>query len=202
MNITHTEIFKYSIRMHPFTIATGTMHTAQNLFIRVHTDAGIYGVGECSAFPMIVGETQATCFEMAKDFAAIWKDKSALDIEARMAELHLATAFNATAKSAFDMALYDLAAKHAGLPLYSFLGGNNNKQLETDITVGIGSPELMAQQAAAFIRDGFRIIKVKLGKDAATDIERIRQIRARYLLRLHCDWTRIRAGVSKMPLKY
>jgi len=61
-----------------FTIATGTMHYAQNIFIRVHTDAGYYGVGECSAFPMIVGETQATCFEMAKDFAALWKGKSAL----------------------------------------------------------------------------------------------------------------------------
>ncbi len=164
--------------MQPFTIATGTMHYAQNLFIRLHTDAGIYGVGECSAFPMIAGETQATCFEMAKDFAAIWKNKSPLDIETRMAELHLATAFNATAKSAFDMALYDIAAKNAGKPLYSFLGGDGSKKLETDITVGIGSPERMAEQAAAFVKDGFRIIKVTLGKDAPTDIERIRRIRS------------------------
>lgn len=164
--------------MHPFTIATGTMHFAQNLFVRVHTDSGIYGVGECSAFPMIAGETQATCFEMAKDFAGIWKGKDPSDIETRMNELHQATAFNATAKSAFDMTLYDLAAKEAGKPLYAYLGGSKNKQLETDITVGIGVPAVMAEQAAAFVDQGFRIIKVKLGKDAATDIERIRAIRA------------------------
>ena len=163
--------------MHPFTIATGTMHYAQNLFIRIHTDAGNYGVGECSAFPMIAGETQASCYEMAKDFALIWKGRSAIDIEARMAELHLAVAFNATAKSAFDMALYDLAAKHAQKPLYEYLGGNGFKKLETDITVGIGSPEAMADQAAAFVAQGFRIIKVKLGKEAGADIERIRRIR-------------------------
>ncbi|TXT29580.1 MAG: Muconate cycloisomerase, partial [Chitinophagaceae bacterium] len=54
MQITHTEIYKYSIPMVPFTIATGTMLFAQNTFIRIHTDAGITGVGECSAFPMIV----------------------------------------------------------------------------------------------------------------------------------------------------
>ncbi|MDE3252638.1 MAG: dipeptide epimerase, partial [Bacteroidota bacterium] len=72
MQITHTEIYQYSIPMVPFTIATGTMHFAQNIFIRIHTDAGITGVGECSAFPMIAGETQATCFAMAKDFAALW----------------------------------------------------------------------------------------------------------------------------------
>ena len=29
------------------------------------------------AFPMIAGETQATCYEMAKDFAALWKNKAA-----------------------------------------------------------------------------------------------------------------------------
>ncbi|HTE26320.1 mandelate racemase/muconate lactonizing enzyme family protein [Flavitalea sp.] len=177
MKITHTDIYKFSIPMHPFTIATGTMHYAQNLFIRVHTEAGGYGVGECSAFPMIVGETQATCFEMAKDFAAIWKNKSAGDIEERMHELHLAAAFNGTVKSAFDMALYDLAARWENKPLYEYLGGKNQKKLETDITVGIGSPDLMAQQAAAFVGDGFRIIKVKLGKDPDEDIERIHAIR-------------------------
>src|ERR1700683_458401 len=103
MHIRHTDIYKFSIPMRPFTIATGTMDYAQNTLIRIHTDAGYYGVGECSAFPMIVGETQATCFEMAKDFARLWKHKNALATEERIAELHSFTAFNATIKSAFDM---------------------------------------------------------------------------------------------------
>lgn len=162
--------------MHPFTIATGTMHFAQNTFIRVHTDAGLTGVGECSAFPMIAGETQATCFEMAKDFAGLWKNKDASDIEARLAELHLYTAFNATIKSAFDMALYDLAAKKAGLPLYKFLGGKQ-KEPETDLTIGIDTPLNMAASARDFIQRGVRMIKIKLGKNAKEDVERVRLIR-------------------------
>lgn len=177
MTITHTDIYRFSIPMHPFTIATGTMHTAQNIFIRLHTDEGFYGVGECSAFPMIVGETQSTCFEMAKDFAAIWKGKDPLAIEARMNELHAATAFNSTAKSAFDMALYDIAAKKANQPLYQFLGGSKSKKLETDITVGIAEPGEMAAQALAFKEQGFRIIKIKLGKDPMEDVQRVRDIR-------------------------
>ncbi len=178
MKILHTDIYKFSIPMHPFTIATGTMHAAQNIFLRVHTEAGFYGVGECSAFPMIVGETQATCFEMAKDFGTInGNTKNALDIEARMNELHSFTAFNATAKSAFDMALYDLAAKAAGQPLYRFLGGNK-KEIETDLTIGIGEPGAMAQTAVEFKKNGVRIIKIKLGKDAKEDVERVKQIRA------------------------
>ena len=176
MLITHTDIWKFSIPMHPFTIATGTMHYAQNVFIRVHTDAGMYGVGECSAFPMITGETQATCFEMAKEFAAIWKNKDAEAIEDRMNELHGFTAFNATIKSAFDMALHDLAAKKANQPLYKFLGGKK-KPLETDLTIGIDTAENMADKAIDFIKRGVRIIKVKLGKNAKEDVERIKKIR-------------------------
>jgi L-alanine-DL-glutamate epimerase-like enolase superfamily enzyme len=176
MTITHTDIYRYTIPMVPFTIATGTMTHAQNIFIRIHTDAGITGVGECSAFPMIVGETQATCFEMAKDFAGLWKQKDARDIDARLTELDLFTAGNYTAKSAFDLALYDIAAKAAGVPLYRYLGGEK-KVIESDLTIGIGTPEQMAATAAEFLAKGVHIIKVKLGKDPSTDIERMRRIR-------------------------
>src|ERR1700744_1255259 len=176
MTILSTDIYQFSIPMHPFTIATGTMHFAQNTLIRIHTDAGYYGVGECSAFPMIAGETQATCFEMAKDFAACWKGRDALAIEQRMQELHAFTAFNATIKSAFDMALHDLAARAAGQPLYRYLGGKK-KEIETDLTIGIDMPEKMAQIAARFKADGVRIIKIKLGKNGPEDVQRVRQIR-------------------------
>jgi len=176
MTISHITIYKYSIPMVPFTIATGTMEFAQNLFIRIHTIEGITGVGECSAFPMIVGETQNTCYEMAKDFAAIWKHKNPLQIEERMNELHALTAGNYTAKSAFDMALYDIAAKAAHQPLYQFLEGTT-KTIESDLTIGIDTPESMAEQAKSFLKRGVTMIKVKLGKDPVTDIERIKQIR-------------------------
>jgi len=176
MTILHTDIYKFSIPMHPFTIATGTMHYAQNILIRVHTDAGFYGVGECSAFPMIVGETQATCFEMAKDFAALWKGKDALATNQRMQELHDFTAFNATIKSAFDIALHDLAARAANQPLYKFLGGKK-KDIETDLTIGIDTPENMAKKAIKFKEDGVRMIKIKLGRTAEEDLQRVRGIR-------------------------
>jgi len=176
VKFTAFEIYKYSIPTEPFTIATGTMHFAQNLFVRAHTDNGLSGVGECSAFPMIVGETQATCYEMAKDFAAIWKGKDPLQIAERMAELHLYTAGNYTAKSAFDLVLYDLAAKHAGLPLYKYLGGEKRK-IVTDLTIGIDTPENMAASALKHVADGFTILKIKLGKSPEEDIKRIKSIR-------------------------
>ncbi len=176
ITITHTTIYRFSIPMEPFAIATGTMDYAQNVLVRIHTDSGQTGLGECSAFPMIVGETQDTCLVLAKEFACLWKGRNPLDIPSRLAELDAFIAGNRTIKSAFDMALHDLAAKHAGLPLYRFLGGQR-REIMTDITLGIGAPEDMAIKAAKLRDNGARTLKIKVGKEPETDIARIRAIR-------------------------
>ncbi|TDO24695.1 mandelate racemase/muconate lactonizing enzyme family protein [Pedobacter duraquae] len=176
MKITHTEIYRFSIPMEPFVIATGTMDFAQNVFLKIFTDAGIYGVGECSAFPMIVGETQDTCLSMAREFAQILIGKDPLQIPDRMNDLLGFAAHNSTIKSAFDMALFDIAAKDAGLPLYKFLGGHK-RMIETDMTIGIDTPENMALSALKYQRQGCRILKIKLGKKVLEDVERVALIR-------------------------
>lgn len=176
MKITHTEIYRFSIPMEPFTIATGTMHFAQNVLVKIFTDKGIHGTGECSAFPMIVGETQETCLAMAKDFAQLLKGKDPLDIPARMNDLLGYAAHNPTIKSAFDIALFDIAAKNANQPLYEFLGGQK-RTIETDMTLGIDTAEKMAAKAVEHQKNGCRIIKIKLGKKVHDDIERVAAIR-------------------------
>lgn len=176
MLISHIEIFRFSIKMEPFAIATGTMDYAQNTLIRIHTDVGLIGYGECSAFPMIVGETQDTCLTLARDFSRLWKGKNALLLEERMNELHAFIAKNSTIKSAFDMALYDLAAKYENKPLYKYLQGIV-RPITTDITVGIAAPTIMAEKALSFVKNGASILKVKLGKNPEEDILRIQAIR-------------------------
>lgn len=176
MKITHIELYKLTIPMEPFVIATETADSADNIYIRIHTDAGIVGRGECSPFPMLVGETQATCFEIGKDFAKILKGKNPLQVQERLHELNDYIAFNNTIKSAYDMALLDIAAQDAGMPLYKYLGGHI-KTIQSDLTIGIASPESMAATAKEFIKNGVEIIKIKLGKNAKEDIERVRLIR-------------------------
>jgi o-succinylbenzoate synthase len=176
MKILKTEVYKFKIPMIPFTIATGTMEYAQNILIKIHTNEGIVGYGECSAFPMIVGETQTSCYHHAKDFAAYWIGKNPLEIPNRLAELDNIISGNYTIKSAFDLALYDISAKAANQPLYKFLGGDQ-KSIESDLTIGIDTPEKMAQQAIEFKNQGVNTIKVKLGKHPIQDVERMKQIR-------------------------
>lgn len=85
---------------------------------------------------------------------------------------------NTSIKSAFDIALYDIAAQYAGAPMYKFIGGENNKTIVTDYTVSIGEPEQMALDALKIKNEGYPAIKVKLGKDGKKDVERIKAIRA------------------------
>lgn len=177
MFIHSIEVYRLSIPMEPFTISSGTLHFAQNTYLRIHTDTGLTGVGECSAFPMIAGETQDTCFVLARDFARIWKGKDPMEIDARMAELHAYIYGNNTIKSAFDMALFDLAAKEKNMPLYQFLGGSYMEP-ESDITVGVDTPEKMAHRAKELVNHRHvRYLKIKVGKDPEEDIQRIIKIR-------------------------
>lgn len=162
--------------MEPFVIATEVSTVAQNTFIRIYTEDGITGMGECSAFPMLVGETQETCFHVAQDFARIIKGKNAGDVSARLKELDDYIAFNTTIKSAYDMALLDIAAKAQEMPLYKYLGGSR-KQIQTDLTIGIDEPQKMAATAIEFVKNGVTIIKIKLGKKGHEDVERVRLIR-------------------------
>ncbi|MFN5327466.1 MAG: mandelate racemase/muconate lactonizing enzyme family protein [Bacteroidota bacterium] len=176
MKVTSVDIARLTIPMEPFVIATETCYEAQNIYIKIHTDVGIYGVGECSAFPMLVGETQDTCFYVGRDLAKIIKGKNPLEIASRLKEFDAFISFNSTIKSAFDMALYDIASKEKNLPLYQFLGGRK-KKIQTDLTIGIDSPEKMAEKAKIFIGHGVQIIKIKLGKNGDEDVRRVALIR-------------------------
>ena len=172
------EIYPINIpQKEPFRIALDTIYDAENILIRITTDNGLTGWGECSPFQSIHGETQSTCLTVGKSLARLLIGKSPLALEANLAAIDRFLPGNYCIKSAFDMALYDLSAQMAGLPLYAFLGGENQGTLRTDMTVGIDDPEKMAAKALGFAEAGFYAIKIKLGTTFAADVERIRQIR-------------------------
>ncbi|WP_114783157.1 mandelate racemase/muconate lactonizing enzyme family protein [Botryobacter ruber] len=177
MKITQIEVYKSPIKLKaPFVTALGPHTCAGNVVVVIRTNEGITGFGECSPFMAINGESMDTCFVVAKYLANVLKDKNPLDMEACSRAMDAVIYGNASIKSAFDMALYDIAAQQANLPLFAFLGGSNNKKITTDYTVSIGDPQKMAADALAIKNRGFRLIKVKLG-EAAKDVERIRLIR-------------------------
>ncbi len=143
-SIQSVEIYKLLIPLkEPFVISLGPILDVQNIIVIIRTADGCAGYGECSPYMSINGESIDTCFIVGQYFAKILKGKDALEIELCMQDMDKFIYANSSIKSAFDIALHDIASQHAEMPLYRFLGGNNDKVLKTDMTVSIGTPEKM-----------------------------------------------------------
>lgn len=178
LRIRKIEIYKFDIPLkEPFVTSLGIDTAAKNVLIRISTDNGLTGFGECSPYMPINGESVDTCCIVGEYFARALLKKNALDIEGCINLMDRIIYGNSSIKSAFDMALYDLSSQHAGKPLYEFLGGRKNKTIITDYTVSIGEPGTMAADAKKIQDQGYPAIKIKLGKNGPTDIIRIRKIR-------------------------
>lgn len=176
--ITQIELYKLFIPLKkPFIISLGTIMNAENVIVVIRTSKGLTGFGECSPFMTINGENQETCFVVGQYLAKQLKQKKSLAIKDCMSVMDKTIYGNSSIKSAFDIALHDIAAQNAQEPLYKFLGGKKEKKLITDYTVSIDDPEKMAADALEIKNNGFPVIKIKLGGDDEQDIGRIKAIR-------------------------
>jgi L-Ala-D/L-Glu epimerase len=172
------EVIRFNIPLtEPFVISNDSIAVADNVLVRIITRSGLEGQGECSPFPTILGETQDSCFAVAQKIAGRLIGQNALSMESCSRIIQTTIAGNACIKSAFDMALWDIAGKHADLPLYVLLGGKLDKPLHTDMTIGIQTPEKMAAAAEKYKAQGFPYIKVKLGTQPSQDLTRMEAIR-------------------------
>ena len=82
------------------------------------------------------------------------------------------------AKSAIDMALWDLAGKRSGLSLAAMGGGTEGTSLALYRSIAQQSPEAMAARAGKYIAEGYRRLQVKVGLDVNDDIARLEAVRA------------------------
>ena len=178
MKITRIEICQSSIELkEPFITSLGPDTHAENVVIVIHTNEGITGWGECNPYMPICGESMETAFIIGQYIAKLLIGKNPLQIAEYHAAFDKLIYQNNSIKSAFDIALYDIASQHAGVPLYTFLGGRKDKPLVIDYTISIDSADKMASDAKKIVADGFTVIKVKLGESRDKDVARIKAIR-------------------------
>jgi hypothetical protein len=138
----------------PFVTSLGALEAVANVVVHVRTREGRTGWGECSPFWTINGETQETCLAVGAHLARTLLGHDATDIEGAHARMDRLIFGNNSIKSAFDIALHDLAAQHADLPLWKYLGGERCFDPVTDYTVSLGDPEKMAADAEAIVAAG------------------------------------------------
>jgi L-Ala-D/L-Glu epimerase / N-acetyl-D-glutamate racemase len=177
LKITGVDIYAYDIPLkEPFKISIGTVNAANDVLVKIHTDAGIAGLGEACPFAPITGETQEMNLAAAKGLREIVIGRSPLAIESLVHEFGPFLHSNPSAVAAFDTALYDILGKVSGLPLYQLFGGDKTV-FGTDITTDLDEPKKMAAKAGEFVGRGFDTIKIKVGQGQEIDLRRLEAIR-------------------------
>jgi L-alanine-DL-glutamate epimerase-like enolase superfamily enzyme len=178
MNVKSVAVFKLDIDLaNTIRVPIGEMSSARNVVVKITTDSGIVGWGEASPFEPITGDSQASSFAMAQTIGLFLKGKNALAVDARMQEINRLTVGEPSIRSAFDMALYDILAKQAGMPLYRLLGGEK-RQLRTDLTIGMqDTVEETLEHAKNILAQGFDAIKMKVGRSGLADVEHVKAVR-------------------------
>ena len=183
MKITDISIGTISIPLiTPFKTALRTVDRIQDQIVRVTLDSGECGYGEAPPTAVITGETGQSIAAAIRDYLApsvLGLDPC--DRDELFSRLDRAMAKNTSAKAALDIAIHDATARALNIPLFRFLGRRNPGQvrtvLETDLTISVNDPDTMAADTRAAVSRGFRILKVKVGKGGAEDVERVRRVR-------------------------
>jgi muconate cycloisomerase len=158
----------------------GGAHTVSPfLLVRVHTDEGVCGVGEASCTPRWSGEDQITGAHLITAYLEpLLIGENPLEVEALAKKFRLAFAGNYFTKAAVEMALWDIAGKAAGKPVYELLGGKAREFVATKWSISGVEPEAAARIAEWAVTAGFRAAKVKVGIEPAADVARVRAVRA------------------------
>lgn len=151
--------------------------------VRIETDCGLTGVGEC-----IVRLTPTATRDIIRDLAPLLIGKDPLDREALWELLFGAMmnrghnrGFFVEAVSGIDIALWDLAGKALGLPLYRLLGGRHQPKLRAYASsLRFRAFDIVTAQAKEWKSRGFGAMKIKIGRDPSNfqpDLALVRAIR-------------------------
>lgn len=159
----------------PFKTALRTVNTVENIIVQIITDTGNIGYGSAAPTEVITGDTIGS---IIGGIQHIKKNIIGLDIEnfeEVMLKLNGCIVGNTSAKAAVDIALYDLYGQLYNAPLYKLLGGYR-KEIISDITISVNEPDEMVKDSLEAVEMGYRILKIKVGKDSKKDLERIKAI--------------------------
>lgn len=161
----------------PYAIASESFDRAENVFLRLLTDSGPAGLGCAAPDFGVTGEnaqTVLTAFD--SEVRERLKGLDPLRMLRVLDTIEAPLVGQPAALAAVDMALHDLLARVAGLPLWLLLGGYR-ESIVTSVTVGILPPDETVQRALDFVGQGFVALKLKGGCEVEDDIDRVRRVR-------------------------
>lgn len=181
MKISSVEYFRLDMPLAiPYTIAYETVSTTTNIILKLTTDKGLTGWGCAAPDRQVTGETAEDVITNIEEvIIGLLMGQSPFQISYFTHQLKQLCPKASSTLAMVDIALYDLLARKAKLPLYQLLGGFRDK-ITTSITIGILPLAATVEQTGYYLKKGFTIIKVKGGIHLENDIEKIMKMREKH----------------------
>jgi L-alanine-DL-glutamate epimerase-like enolase superfamily enzyme len=213
MKVTEVELVPFALAFErPYATARGTLERREMLLVRLRTDGELEGLGEAVPLSLRRGADLGTIerallrasrrFRRAdlSDFSGPEPLRAAVDTF-----IHVAAGrrLPGPAKAALETAIFDLAGKASGKPLWALLGAPDAAPVRCNATLTAGEPDEVAADAQRWAAHGFTSFKLKLG--AGDDVAQVRAVReavgprARLRLDANGTWSIAEAlGVLRM----
>jgi L-Ala-D/L-Glu epimerase len=160
----------------PFVVATGTRTVAENVFLRVTLADGAQGYGEAAPFPEVGGETRESCLTALRQLSNTIIDRSAADYRNIGHVLSEQASAHPAARCGLETAVIDAYCHASNIPMWLLWGGVDVRARETDITIPIANLDKTVALAREWYGKGFRLFKMKVGKDVEGDITRLEAV--------------------------
>lgn len=157
----------------------------QAAIIEIETDAGLSGIGPCS-FGSASLDLGSVASLVEHVFAPMLIGEDAAHIERLWERIYYGVilrvfgprSMGLAILSGIDIALWDLKGKALGAPIYQLLGGSvHDRVFAYGSSIYWSRPDEAAAQARAFVAEGFRAVKLKIGLDVHNDLQSLAAIR-------------------------
>jgi L-Ala-D/L-Glu epimerase len=164
----------------PFAIAGGTTQVMESLLVHLEDDTGVRGIGEVNPMPAYSGipvEAVRHAIESTLTDALVGAPVAPGVVHSRMDAVCRGPAAR-LGKAAIDIALHDLLGRRLGVPVSTLLGGAHTDVLSLAWPVGLREVDETVEEAWSRFGEGYRTIKLKVGRDPKRDVAAIRAVRA------------------------
>ena len=153
--------YPYTLQLkHVFTVAANSRSTTPVVLTEIEHE-GITGYGEAS-MPPYLGESHESVLKFLSK-VDLNRYGNPFELESILDDIDNIEPGNTAAKAAVDIALHDLVGKMLNQPWYNIWGFDKSKAPYTSYTIGIDTADVVRKKVKE--ADGFKILKVKLGKD-------------------------------------
>jgi cis-L-3-hydroxyproline dehydratase len=177
MKIVAVDVFEktYHVQPGPFTMSGHRVVSEQyGTIVRIQADTGDFGWGEqCSFSPAYIpGHAAATQAVLPLLVTAIM-GSDPREVEKVHEVMDTAVVGHEYAKSALDIACWDLLGRATGLRVSELLGGARCEEVALYKAVSLGDPSTMAERSAEIYNEGYGFLQVKVGDSWRDDLRRV-----------------------------